>query len=355
MRFSIETKVLAVGLRNAAVAATEWRTLPILGSVKIEATDGEIILSATNLDLYITQRLPATVSESGALTVSFQLLSLLVGRIEAASIRIAAVAGGMDFKAGEVKAILETLPAEEFPPPFPQDGIEPIDCDAEDVLAPLSKLSCAMSDDTSRYTLMGINLRPDKAGCAFAATNGTRLHAFKGEAVSSEDVILADMFVKALLKIQPSGPIKVLIGNGVSAVQSNGTQISGKMIEGKFPNWKQVIPERSDKVFSCGRAALISAIRTCAIFTEKETPGLVMTGKGKEIEISLPNRASAMVLGTELSGQPKFAIRFNSRQMLDTLGVLDGDEVRIQCNDATSPMLIEEAGFQAVMNPMKLT
>lgn len=350
MKFTIETTKLLEGLRTASVAMVGKQTLPILSNVKIEAKEDSIILSTTNLDIYVQKKIAAKVTKTGAVTAPFDLFSRLVGRIESAQISIEQKNNAIQFKAGDVTATIETLAAEEFPEPLrnkPDSGKE---CGAEDILLPFRMLEHGICEDQSRYVLTGINLSPDEGKTLFAATSGYRIVSYRGIDLGTENVIVPDVFVRALLKIAPTGQCKVSIGNGVVSLESQEMEIQAKLIEGKFPNWQNAVPERTDKAFSCGRKPLIQALQTCALFAPQQVPGLCLTGKGKEIEVSLPEKATAMVLGTELAGQPKITIRINSKFLIETLNVLDCENVRIQCHSSDSPILIEDGPFAAVIN-----
>lgn len=349
MKLKIKTDALASALRIASVGIMGGRsTLPILGNIKIEAVGKQIVLSTTNLDIYVIQKIDAEVEKEGATTAPFSILSQLVGRMQSSGIEIAAEKGEMSFKSGEVLAALETLDAAEFPPPVPLKG-EGVDCEASDILKPFSMLAHAMSDETSRYALMGVNIAPKGE---FVASDGRRVAVFTGKELTTESVIVPDMFVRALLKIGPTGAIKVFVGNGHISITSEAVEITSKLIEAVFPNWSANLPKRSKKALSCGRKPLIHALQTCSIFSHVKTPGLNLTGIGKEVEVSQPGKASEKVMGTELAGQPEITIKLNEKFLIDTLEVLEEENVRIQITDATSPVMIEEGKFKAVIMPM---
>lgn len=350
MKFTIETAKFAAALKIASVAMQGGMTLPILGNIKIEATEGQLALSTTNLDIYVIQKVPATVTEEGVTTIAFAILAALVGRIRASKITITGKEKEIVFKAGEVTASIETLDATEFPPPLKQDRSRAVQIDAQDILKPFSMLAHAIHDDASRYQLMGINLFPTEEGTDFAATNGHRLVVYHGRKLTDESVIAPEMFVKALLKIAPAGEAEVSISDGAITFVSENVEITGKLLEANYPNWRNVIPKKTDTAFSCERKELIAALQTCAIFADNKVPGSQLKGEGKEIEVSHPGKATARILGTDLNGQPELSIRLNARLLIETLGVLEGDDVRIQCTDGNSPVMIEEGPVVAVIN-----
>lgn len=348
MKFTIETSALKSALEICSVAVMGRGSLPILSNIKIEAAENQLILSTTNLEIYVIQKAPAKVSKQGALTVPFDLFSRLVGRITATQITITQNKNGIDFKGGDVTATIETLPAEEFPPPLKQDG-EPRQYQAENITKPFSMLRHAMFPDESRYVLQGIGITPVDGKTEFVATEGHLICSYQGEEISTEDAIVPDDFVNAFLKIRMEGMVSVLISDGAIKIESESTTLQGKLIEGQYPNWRQAVPERSDDVLSCGRKPLIDALRTCALFTNSQVPGLYIAGKGKEVEVSLPGKATASILGTELKPMPEISIRLNAHFLIETLSVMDGDDVRIQAKKGEQCVMIEEGKFRAVI------
>lgn len=356
MKFTIQTDALAAALRIASVATMSGRsTLPILGNIKIEAMDEEIALTTTNLDLYVIQKIPAKVAQVGVTTVAFSLLSQLVTQMESKEIGITLNKKMLEFKSGDFHApAIETLDASEFPGPLPQNRDAKVSCEAEEIMRPFSLLAHAIHDSDQRYLLQGINLSPSKDGTEFAATNGVRLVFYRGAGITKDNVIIPEAFVKAILKIDPKGDAQCIISDGVITIIAEGFEISSKLIEGNFPNWRKIVPDRSDKAFGCGRKPLIAALQKCAIFVKPQTPGIEIRGKGKEIEVSQPGKATAMILGTELAGQPDMAIRLDAFFLIQTLGVFEGDNIRIQLKDADSPILIEEGPLSAVINRLKM-
>lgn len=355
MKFTIETGALAAALKIAGVAISNRTTLPILGNIKIEAAESQVILSTTDLDIHVIQKVPAKVSHVGSTTAPFSILSQLVNRLQSTETKIEQVKNEIVVRSGEVTATLETLPADEFPPPFALDRASGVKCDADDFIKPFAALAHAISTDSSRYNLMGINLSEAPNGSDFAATDGKRLAIYRGGiALTKDNIIFPDVFIRAILKIQPRGEISAIIADGHATIIAHDIEVGSKLIEGRYPNWKQNIPEKNGKAFSCGRKPLIDALQTCSIFAALQNlPGLTLTGKGKEIEISLPGKAIAMVLGTELAGQPKLSIKVNERYLLDALSVMELENVRIHIKDENSALLIEEGAFQSIIMPMR--
>lgn len=356
MKLTLETKVLANALHTAAVAVETKTTLPILGNVKLEASKKELMISATNLDVYVVIRVPAKVKTPGGTTVPFRFLSSLVGQIKSKETSFEGREKDMEIRAGTIDARLETLPVDEFPAPLKGDLPGGVKCDAKDFMTPFRMCAHAMSTDETRYHLQGVNVAPGvnkRSGSDFAATNGSRMAIYYSPIKFSQaDVIVPQAVIHAMLKIQPTGEAVVAIGNGIIAITVADFELHAKLIEGVYPNYRAPIPEKQPSMFVCERAELIHALTTCAVFTDKAIQTITLTGKGKEIEVTRPPKARAMVMGSELSGQPEISINLQARYALDALNVLEGDEVKIECTDEKTPLTIREGEFLAVLAPM---
>lgn len=353
MKFTIETKALADALRIASVATSGGRTsIPILGNIKIEAEKEQIILSTTNLDIYVRQKLLAKVKKVGATTAPFQILSQFVSEMQGSETSLALQDGVLEFKSGKATAELETLEAKEFPEPLPTSG-DGVDCDAMDILRPFQMLSHAISTESSRYALQGINVN-DKG--EFTATDGRRIAVFAGVKLTKENAIIPDAFIKAILKIDPDGKVKVFVGNGTVALVSDTIDICAKLIEAKFPDGPREVMQKfkADKALSCNRKELLRALRFCSICSPLKNPGLYISGKEKEVEVSQPGKAVVSVLGSELGGQPEVSIKLNEVFLIGALEVLDGEDCRIRVQDGDLHMMVEEGKFRECILPMRV-
>jgi DNA polymerase-3 subunit beta len=313
------------------------------------------MISATNLDVYVMIKVSAEVTESGSVTVPYRLLSSLVSHIQAIKTDLAWKEKEMEIRAGTIEARIETLPAEEFPGPLKASS-NVVECDAEDFMAPFRMLDHAISTEGERYQLQGVNLAPNlknKRHCDFVATDGRRVAIFYSKKKLTEDnIIIPRTVVNAMLKIQPKGDATMAIGEAVLAIKVGDFELQAKLVEGQYPNYRQVIPEKPDKFFICARKELIHAITTCAVFTDKMIPSISLTGKGKEIEVARPPKAKAMIMGSELGGQPGLKIFLQAQYVLDALNVLSGDEVKVECVDEKTPVMIQEENFLAVLAPI---
>lgn len=271
-----------------------------------------------------------------------------------------AVARGIIFRlsvTADFQSSIDILPASEFPPAIPMENAKVIKVEATEFIKPLQMVKHAMADDAAgNYGLTGINIATRKSSdlLSFAATNHNRIAVFNSSIKSaSVDVIVPSTVVEAIIK-NAEGSITVEISEGAIQVTGENTRITSRLLEAKFPSYSQVMPEPTNSVFTCVAAELLGAIRKAALFLDVQQFALTLTGKNKHLELSCEGKATARIMGSELQGQPKFAIKFNHRFMADVLGVLDKDEVRIECDDPNNARVIREGDFIAVLAPIRV-
>lgn len=355
MKFTIPTKTLAEALRVVSVCITGGKsTLPILGNVKIDAQKDGLILSTTNLDIWVSNKCEAKVERGSATTVSFSLLSQLVNRMKGSQVSIQKKGNEIEFRCGDVFAKIETLDAAEFPPPLVAQSDQITQCDAEEILKPFRLLEHAVAQpDSTRYVMQGINLCSGENGTGyFVATDAKRCLSYSGSKLVKESVTVPHQFVIALLKVAPRGAVNVTVSPDAISIRSESIDMASKLIEGTFPNWRTVIPERVESAFSLRREDLIDALRTCQIFTERQMPSLTISGKGKNVEVSRPGKASVDIMGTELSGQPDIEILMNSKFLIETLSVMECENIRLECLAERSTVLFEDGPLKCVINKL---
>lgn len=360
MKIKLGRKTILDALTIVSQAIGINPILPILGNVKIAAGKDSIVLSSTDLDNFISKRIAAEVNQPGAITVPARLLRDFINRVDNSTVTLALTEReeGLEgdlarISGGDSEGILGVLAADEFPPAAPCEGGVSFQCSSEQLTIPLSKVEHSMSTDAARYILCGVNLACNgKKQLAFAATSGSRLSLYESELNPGNafDVIVPTKSVNLILSVfSTKEDVTVEISEAVIRIFTEDTAICCKLVEGKFPNFRQVIPEKGDKVFALDKKDTIRGIDTARLFLVHPQIGIKIAGKNKSVELSAGNKSRVSLMSSELEGAPDFSIGFSYRNMLDALNVLDNETVRIHCSDETTPMVIREGGLTEVI------
>ncbi len=362
MKITLDRKKFLDAINLVYQALSTHNTLPIIGNVKLVATreKGIVVLTATDLENFIAAQVPAEIEQDGATTLPGRLLRDFVARISNSTVTLELVEAEMRVTGGDSQALLGVLAAEEFPPvPECKASVE-IETSSKNLTVPLAKVAHSISEDQTRYVLNGVNLAANgKKQVVFVATSGARLSMFASEIQSETkfDCIIPTKAVRILLAVFDSAQdVTILIGPATMRVIGEDRSVSTALIEGSYPNYKTVIPEAGKKVFACDRLDMIRALETARLFVVPPNIGVRLHGKKKFVEISSqPDHKSRIsLLGSELTGQPDFTISFAYRFMLDTLKAMEGETVRIECDDELTPMLIREGALTEVISPVRI-
>ena len=330
MKLTLTQPDLNHALRTVSRAVASGRTHPVLAHVLLTTGNGNLQVSAYDLDLGITTPAPAIIDTAGSITIPYRLLADIIGRLEATDV-VTLAATGTDVTVTTLSGAykLSGGPAEDFPA---LPAVVVADAASVAVLP-------AASTDESKQILTGIHLRIAGGVMTQEATDGHRL-AVRSCAIDAPDM---DIVIPARSIRRIDGNVLLTIDNHQAAmVTADGTTIISRTLDGTYPNTQQLIPTSYTHTLTCSRTQLLHAIeRVSAIgdiikFTAAESLAITAetdAGSGAE---------SLAVTGT----LPPCA--FNASYLIDGLKSMPGDTVTISANTPTSPVVFTPAGIDGV-------
>jgi DNA polymerase-3 subunit beta len=260
------------------------------------------------------------------------------------------------------------LAAEEFPPLPNFKDDKKVNLSQETIRAMLKKTAFAVSTDESRYVLNGIFISLKEGKMTFVATDGRRLALVDEEVEitekSSGEFIVPAKAVNELTRLlQDKGTVEIKFGeNQASFALQNENSFSvlliTKLIEGNYPNYRQVIPGEAKERISLGREELQQALRRAEIMTSEKANSVKLAFSNNNLTITAnsPDVGEAReTLAINYKGK-EFAIAFNPRYLIDPLVALTEDEVFLELIDELSPGVVKINGpFLYVVMPMRLS
>ena len=368
MNLTITKDQIIAGLQAVQNVVSTRTTLPILSNVLLRAEGNHLEITATDLDVTVACKVEAKVAKPGATTLPvkklFGIVRELNGEIEIetdekniASIR----SGSSYFK-------IHGLAAEEFPPLPEFKDDKKVTLSQDTIRSMLKKTSFAVSTDESRYVLNGIFISLKEGKMTFVATDGRRLALVDeevdlSEKSSGEFIVPAKAVGELTRLLQDKGTVEIKFGeNQASFALQNENSFSvlliTKLIEGNYPNYRQVIPGEAKERISLIREELQQALRRAEIMTSEKANSVKMAfGKNNlTITANSPEVGEAReTLAINYKGK-EFAIAFNPRYLIDPLAALSDDEVYLELIDELSPGVLKIKGpFLYVVMPMRLT
>lgn len=369
MKLTISKEQMIQGLQAVQNIVSTRTTLPVLSNVLIRAEENRLSLTATDLDVTISSAVEAEVERPGAVTLPAKKLFGIVRELPTPRIEIEVDdKHRAEITAGAAFYKMHGLAAEEFPalPKFeesrriilPQDKLKSL----------LRKTSFASSTDESRFVLNGIFVTLKEHTITLVATDGRRLALAEEEVdvppSSQGECIVPSKAINELNRLlSTQGDVEVkLTDNQVAFTLQGekefGTLIISKLIDGTYPNYRQVIPAETKQRITLAREELLQALRRAELMTSEKSNSVKLSFGNNRVEITAntPEVGEAReTIAVNYSG-PDIAIAFNPIYMMDPLKNLDGDEVYLELIDELSPGLIKINGpFLYVLMPMRMS
>jgi DNA polymerase-3 subunit beta len=369
MNLTIAKDQIIAGLQAVQNVVTSRTTLPILSNVLMRASDGKVEFTATDLDVTVACSVEAKIVKPGATTVPVKKLFGIVRELNGGEIEIETDEKNVtSIRSGSSYFKIHGLAAEEFPPlpRFKDDKKVLLQQDA--VRAMLKKTSFAVSTDESRYVLNGIFMSLKDGKMTLVATDGRRLALVDEEVEISEksagEFIVPAKAINELNRLlQDKGEIEIKFGENQSSFALKDDKgfsvlLITKLIEGNYPNYRQVIPGEARERIPINREELLQALRRAEIMTSEKANSVKLSfGKNQlSITANSPEVGEAReTLAVNYKGK-ELAIAFNPRYLIDPLAALSEDEVFIELIDELSPGVLKINGpFLYVVMPMRLS
>ncbi|HEV7368433.1 DNA polymerase III subunit beta [Arenibaculum sp.] len=375
MKITIERAALLRSLGHVQSVVERRNTIPILSNVLLRAGDGELALTATDMDLEIVESVPAEVLRPGSTTAPAHTLYDIVRKLpDGSQIELDCGDGNvLTLRSGRSNFKLGCLPIEDFPQ---MSGGEMAHCftlQAGDLRTLVDRTRFAISTEETRYYLNGIYLHSargqsgeaDVAVLRAVATDGHRLARVEmplpDGAEGIPGVIVPRKTVAEIRKLidEAADRIEVSLSETKVRFGFDSIVVTSKLIDGTFPDYERVIPTGNDKVMEVAARVFASAVdRVATISTEKSRAVKLSLGQGSLVLSATSPEAGSATEELEVSySSSPLEIGFNSRYLLDITQQIEGEVARFTMADAASPTVVRDVADGAalyVLMPMRV-
>ncbi len=368
MKFSVTKENLLEGLQKTQNVVSNRTTLPVLSNVLVETTDSGIRLSTTDMEVALRCEVPAIVEKPGATTLPARRLLTIVRELPASDIQIETDAKSISsIRSGQSFFKIFGLARDEFPA-FPTSKDPKTLSIKQSVLKDgLRKTSYAISMDETRYVLNGILFSFKENTLRLVATDGRRLALFE-ETIDAELAGKLDMdFIvptKAINELQrllsDDGEVTLSVGDNLVSFELNGSLLVSKLVDGNYPNYKQVIPSSDDvkELVKLERENFLACVRRVSLLSSDKASSIRLNFTKNNIEITAntPEVGEARESIAVAYRGRDFSIAFNPEYLMDPLKALPNDEVELRLIDEMSPGVLEvKPSFLYVIMPMRVS
>ena len=371
MKFQISRQRIFKSLSHLQSIVDKKNSLPVLSNILIEASNNDLVLSSTDMDISIIDKLNCKVLEEGSTTINSQLFYDIVRKLdEDCEVEIISNDGKLlTLRASGSRFSLKCLPKEDFPIiDKNRDGTN-IKINSKILFKLIEKTKFAISNEETRYFLNGlyfnIQNEDDKSSLTLVGTDGHRLakfsHKINNNINSVIGVIIPKKTINELSKLLSDidDDIDMTISSSKIIFYIGDIVFISKLIDGTFPDYKRVIPTDNKNILEVNRQNLLSAVDRVSTVADDKSP-VIKFKLLKDIvnlnTINNDNSAATEDLNLNYNGD-EFEIGFNSKYIMDIVNNLEDEIITLNLKDGSSPIIAKEksnSNLVYVLMPMRV-
>ncbi|MCL1095587.1 DNA polymerase III subunit beta [Shewanella kaireitica] len=366
MKFSIDRDALLKPLQLVSGAVERRHNLPILANLLVEVSAHSLKLTGTDLEVELVGevQLEGDVLEGRTTVPAKKFLDIVKSLPDQVELKIEQQENRLLLRSGRSRFTLATLPAEEYP------NVEAFEAEIEFTLKQgtmkslIDATQFSMANQDVRYYLNGLLLETEGNVLRAIATDGHRLalsHRMIEASLPEKQVIVPRKGVLELMRSFEGDDLDVTIAIGDNAIRATTATavFTSKLVDGRFPDYRRVLPKGGDKIVIASRQQLKQALLRASILSNEKFRGVRVQLENNLIKITANNpeqEEAEEILDVEYENTP-LEIGFNVSYLLDVLNNLPSDDVRITLIDGNSSALIDnhvEQDSMYVVMPMRL-
>jgi DNA polymerase-3 subunit beta len=354
LRATFEHGVLSKALAEAMKVSPSRATLPILGAVKIATDDGLATIEATDLEVSYRRLIGAKVESWGQVAVPGRLLANALKRLPKGSeVTLQSSEGSLTVESELARLSISTYPVEDFPHAEEVSGGYGIATTTDKVRDLLSTITIPASTDEARPVLTGVQFSLEADGLRLAATDSYRLGVIQRpgqfSASDPQQFIVPARAVALWTKLTgrgDEGELFIQLAETHAEFSSPTLRITTRMIQGEFPNWRQLVPDGHPNVLRGDIGALKEAVQAAATVAEGNTP--IRLHLGPELKATATESGvgemSVPIQAAHYDGEEMVAA-FNPKFFIDGLDFIAAGRVKIEFADPLKPVIFRPDGI----------
>ena len=366
MKLNIIKENLLDPLQRVFGVIERRQTLPILSNVYLSMNDGRLKFTGTDLEVQISAESKIESNENLKSTIpARKFLDICRSLPDHAEINLSFDNGVLKIKSGKSRFTLRTLPADEYPLFDESNYSDQINLPQSILLKAFSKTIFCMAQQDVRYYLNGLMMELVNGELQTVASDGHRLALSKNkidnETKSINQVIIPRKAAQELLRLidKFDGDIDIKIAKNSIKFNVGDVQLNAKLIDGRFPDFKNVVPTETKHSFNIDKLSFKSALSRVSILSNEKYKGIRLDLAKQRMLINANNpeqdEAEEEVVinydGDEMS------MGFNSSYLMDALNVIDSESVQVSFTDTNSSCLLEnpdDKSSRFIIMPMRI-
>lgn len=365
MELTVTQENFAKALSAVGRVASTKTQLPILSNILLRTDGNRLLVAATNLEIATTQYIGAKIAKPGAITIPARLISEFVSSLPKGSIELRVVGENMHVTSGKYHSIINGVIADDFPelPTINEENSVTYEINTEDFKQAVSQTVITASSDSTRPVLTGVFWHTYEGWTYLAATDGYRLSERRLVETKSEiAAIIPTQTLQEVLRTisDDCETVNVLFDESQVRFRMNEAEVISRLVDGNFPDYRQLIPPSSDTVAVMNKAEFTRVTKVAGLFARESGGSVTVTVDGEVQTVSLHSIASELGENTsELDAKVTGAgqVTLNSRYLTEALGVLDAETISFSFSGKLSPVILkstkEDTNYYHVVMPLK--
>ncbi len=365
MKFSVVRETLLKPLQLVAGVVERKQTMPVLANVLVEVKDQTLILTGSDSEVELIGHVPLDECDVGRITVpARKLMDICKSLSDGAVIEFSLDDQKAVIRSGRSRFSLSTLPADIFPNIKDMQGDLTVFVAQSSVRRLIDLTGFAMANQDVRYYLNGMLFEVADGQLRVVATDGHRLSTAVEDAQVNGDLVQIIVPRKGVLELNrllndSDDVVELIIGTNHIRVCVAEYIFTSKLVDGKFPDYRRVIPQNNEKIVIADRLELRQVFLRASILSNEKYRGvrLILSNGMLQVFANNPEQEEAEEsILVQYQGE-NLEVGFNVGYLLDILGVVGAQEIRLSLNDSNSSALVEDAqshSAQYVVMPMRL-
>jgi DNA polymerase-3 subunit beta len=361
VKFRCDRDELSEALQTVQRAVSSRPGIPALTGVLVNASGAELVLATTDLEVSARLHLSVLVQDEGVALIPARLLADMVKSFEQAPVELQADGGQARITCSNYEGNLRCLPAEEFPILQEPSGTR-VKVEAASFGEGVGQVTRAASRDEARPILTGVLLEVGREGLTMVATDSYRL-SVRELTATAEGEAKALVPERALSEAgraalgDEKGEMELYVDQGQVAFRTGRLTLTSRLIEGEFPNYRQLLPEQYESRLTASRTQLLDAVRRVGLLARESSPvKMEFNALGVRLSSSSPDLGGAVeVVEAQYEGE-ELTVAFNPGYVVDGLTGATGDRVHVEVRDGLKPAVIRGEGeaFVYLVMPVRL-
>lgn len=363
MKLIVTQENLNRALQVVGRVASGKTPLPILNNILFRIQNNRLVLAATNLELAITHHVGSKIEREGSITVPARLMSEFVANLPKGNVELEVDGTKMHIVCGAYKSTINGMAPDEFPELPAIEEKQAVTLALPELKRAIQQTVVVASADDTRPVLTGIYCHTHDGNLYFAGTDGYRLAERKLMATTQNiAAIIPVTTLNDVLRVMNDdmAEAKMIFDDNQVRILLDDIEITSRLIDGQFPNYRELIPKSSDSVVSLPKDEFNRITKVASLFARESGGSVTLNASGDAKKISIHSVASQLGENTSEADADVSAdgqVTLNSRYLLEGLGCIDSKQVSFRFSGKLAPCILTATGanadYQHVIMPLK--